>query len=179
MTVVPSRDLLSLGTSVGAGDRIITGQRIPVVVPSRRTPTPWSCLRWRAPLDKLCSPPRVRPSVLLAVRSGGSRLRDAGDRPDEAYISRRLGWRPRPSACGRPPGADIARIAEPALSTRYSERPWTAARVGHAACGGPRPPCGMSGSFDQHALRQRVAGLGDASRRMGVPDECSLGARPR
>lgn len=85
MTVVPSRDLLSLGTSVGAGDRIITGQRIPVVVPSRRTPTPWSCLRWRAPLDKLCSPPRVRPSVLLAVRSGGSRLRDAGDRPDEAY----------------------------------------------------------------------------------------------
>ena len=47
-----------------------------------------------------------------------------------------------------------------------------------ASADASRHPVGP-GPLDQRASRKRIAGLGDAAAADGLPDECSLGTRPR
>src|SRR5215472_13173175 len=73
MTVVSSRSCLGLEASVGLG-RLITGLE---------GSPPRSCLRRHAPLDLLASTPFLL-CQRMASSGGQRRLRDLGNRPDEA-----------------------------------------------------------------------------------------------
>ena len=120
------------------------------------------------------------PWATQAGRLLESRLGDAGDRPNEAdHLAgdRRGDDDLRLAGCGQ---SAISRT-EPDLrfpcyipnggGQRFETvvKLTTDSRL-HAVC---------PGAFDQHAPGQRVAGLSDAAARMVLPDECSLGTKPR